>query len=45
MEITVKSGQPDGMHVTFKTYIMTWDELKKLIDIIAKIEGGGLKNA
>jgi len=38
MEIEVKSGNPDGMHVTFKTYIMTWEGLKKLIDYIAEIE-------
>ena len=41
VKITVESGFPDGMHVTFETYVMTWEELKKLIDEIAKIERRG----
>ena len=38
MEIEVKDGSPDGMHVTYKTYIMSWEGLKKFIDYIAEIE-------
>jgi hypothetical protein len=43
MKITIESSSPDGMTVTFETYIMTWTELKKLIDVIANIESGGLR--
>lgn len=43
MELHIKEGSPDGMYVEFKTYLMTWDELRKLIDYIEEIESGGLK--
>ena len=43
MKLKIEGGSPDGMTVTFETYIMTWAELKKLIDVIANIESGGLK--
>lgn len=38
MELEVKQGSPDGMHVTYKTYIMTYVGLKKFIDYVAEIE-------
>lgn len=45
MKLKVESGSPDGMSVVFETYIMTWEELKRLIDVIAEIEAGGLKSS
>ena len=41
-ELHVTSGFDDGMHVTYKTYIMTWEGLKKFIDYMAKIESEDL---
>lgn len=38
MNLEVKDGSPDGMHVTYKTYIMTWDELQEFISYMAKWE-------
>lgn len=38
MRLKVKDGSPDGMHVVYKTYVMTWDELKAFIDHMAKWE-------
>ncbi len=42
MELEVKDGSPDGMYVTYKTYINSWEGLKKFIDYIAEIERKGL---
>lgn len=42
MKIKVESGSPDGMNITYETYIMTWEGLKRLIDIIAQIEAEDL---
>jgi len=33
MEIKIESASPDGMHVTFKTFVMTWEELKNCLII------------
>jgi hypothetical protein len=38
MNLRVKDGSPDGMHVQYRTYVMTWDELKDFIDYVAKWE-------
>jgi hypothetical protein len=43
MNLEVKDGSPDGMHVEYKTYVMTWEELKKFIDHMAKWENRGVK--
>jgi hypothetical protein len=42
MKINIKSGSPDGVIVNIELYIMTWEELKNLIDVIADIESGSL---
>jgi len=38
MKIEVESGSPDGMSVTYETYLLTWKELKEFIDHVAKWE-------
>jgi len=38
MEIRIESASPDGMRVTYKTFVSTWEELGKLLKYIAEIE-------
>lgn len=38
MDIEVKDAAPDGMTITYKTYVSTWQELKDFIDHVAKWE-------
>lgn len=44
MNLKVKDGSPDGMHVQYRTYVMTWEELKDFIDHMAKWENRALEN-
>jgi hypothetical protein len=43
MKLFVKSASPDGMIIKIELFIDTWEELKKLIDIIARIESGNFE--
>jgi len=43
MKIEIEDGFPDGMHVTYHTYVMTWKELKEFLDIVAKFESRSRK--
>ena len=44
MKLKVESSSPDGMVVTYETFLMTWEDLKRFIDIITQIESGFDKN-
>ena len=38
MEIKFKEGSPDGLHVEYKSYVMTWEEAKDFITWISLFE-------
>jgi len=40
MKITIESGSPDGMKVVYETYLLTWKDLEKFLEMVAKIEAG-----
>jgi len=43
MKLQIKSASPDGMTVVYETFLMTWENLKDFVDIMAVVESGRMK--
>jgi hypothetical protein len=43
MKIKIEDSSPDGMTITLKTFLMTYEDIKAFIDWVALLECGDYK--